>query len=168
MACGGVPLALGARASAWPPRRPILMCAVAEPQETEHVEDAKRVAEYWKSLGMTVRTVNPTTHPTVFAEGGGLSFAQASILTRLINPTEWALLPSALRETLGSSTLRIRPSGIRAKYSPETKASSFEKTPLNNSARRPHLWCHRSSRRRARFRAAGRVPNNDTDVVPQS
>ena len=72
MACGGVPLALGARASAWPPRRPILMCAVAEPQETEHVEDAKRVAEYWKSLGMTVRTVNPTTHPTVFAEGGAV------------------------------------------------------------------------------------------------
>ena len=40
------------------------------PQGTEHIEDAKRVAEYWKSLGMTVRTVNPTTHPTVFAEGG--------------------------------------------------------------------------------------------------
>ncbi|MET3904811.1 hypothetical protein ABIE35_003394 [Paenarthrobacter sp. 4246] len=40
------------------------------PQGTNHVEDAKRVAEYWKSLGMTVRTVNPTTHPTVFAEGG--------------------------------------------------------------------------------------------------
>ena len=40
------------------------------PQGTNHIEDAKRVAEYWKSLGMTVRTVNPTTHPTVFAEGG--------------------------------------------------------------------------------------------------
>jgi hypothetical protein len=40
------------------------------PQGTEHIEDAKRVAEYWKSLGMTVRTVNATTHPTVFAEGG--------------------------------------------------------------------------------------------------
>ncbi|WP_156507298.1 hypothetical protein [Arthrobacter sp. OY3WO11] len=40
------------------------------PQGTEHIEDAKRVAEYWESLGMTVRTVNPTTHPTVFAEGG--------------------------------------------------------------------------------------------------
>ncbi len=40
------------------------------PQGTDHIEDAKRVAEYWKSLGMTVRTVNPTTHPTVFAEGG--------------------------------------------------------------------------------------------------
>lgn len=39
-------------------------------QGTHHVEDAKRVAEYWKSLGMTVRTVNPSTHPTVFAEGG--------------------------------------------------------------------------------------------------
>jgi hypothetical protein len=40
------------------------------PQGTAHIEDAKRVAEYWESLGMTVRTVNPTTHPTVFAEGG--------------------------------------------------------------------------------------------------
>jgi hypothetical protein len=40
------------------------------PQGTEHIEDAKRIAEYWESLGMTVRTVNPTTHPTVFAEGG--------------------------------------------------------------------------------------------------
>jgi hypothetical protein len=40
------------------------------PQGTEHIEDAKRVAEYWESLGMSVRTVNPTTHPTVFAEGG--------------------------------------------------------------------------------------------------
>jgi hypothetical protein len=40
------------------------------PQGTDHIEDAKRVAEYWKSLGMTVRTVNPTTHPTVYGEGG--------------------------------------------------------------------------------------------------
>jgi hypothetical protein len=40
------------------------------PQGTDLIEDAKRVAEYWKSLGMTVRTVNPTTHPTVFAEDG--------------------------------------------------------------------------------------------------
>jgi hypothetical protein len=40
------------------------------PQGTNHIEDAKRVAEYWKSLGMTVRTVNPTTHPTVYGEGG--------------------------------------------------------------------------------------------------
>lgn len=40
------------------------------PQGTEHVKDAQRVAEYWESLGMTVRTVNPTTHPVVFAEGG--------------------------------------------------------------------------------------------------
>ena len=40
------------------------------PQGTDHIEDAKRVAEYWKSLGITIRTVNPTTHPTVFAEGG--------------------------------------------------------------------------------------------------
>jgi predicted small lipoprotein YifL len=40
------------------------------PQGTNHIDDAKRVAEYWKSLGMTVRTVNPTTHPTVFAESG--------------------------------------------------------------------------------------------------
>ncbi|GAA3600130.1 hypothetical protein GCM10022198_25660 [Klugiella xanthotipulae] len=40
------------------------------PQGTDHIGDAKRVAEYWESLGMTVRTVNPTTHPTLFAEGG--------------------------------------------------------------------------------------------------
>ena len=40
------------------------------PQGTDHVGDAKRVADYWESLGMNVRTVNPTTHPTVFAEGG--------------------------------------------------------------------------------------------------
>ncbi|MCQ1999369.1 hypothetical protein [Arthrobacter zhaoxinii] len=40
------------------------------PRGTDHVGDAKRVAEYWESLGMSVRTVNPTTHPTVFAEGG--------------------------------------------------------------------------------------------------
>lgn len=26
------------------------------PQGTDHIEDAKRVAEYWESLGMTVRT----------------------------------------------------------------------------------------------------------------
>ncbi|MBP3044496.1 hypothetical protein KKR91_12995 [Arthrobacter jiangjiafuii] len=40
------------------------------PRGTDHIGDAKRVADYWESLGMTVRTVNPTTHPTVFAEGG--------------------------------------------------------------------------------------------------
>ncbi|MCC3268092.1 hypothetical protein MUG94_13305 [Arthrobacter gengyunqii] len=40
------------------------------PRGTDHIGDAKRVAEYWESLGMSVRTVNPTTHPTVFAEGG--------------------------------------------------------------------------------------------------
>jgi hypothetical protein len=40
------------------------------PEGTDHIGDAKRVAEYWESLGMTVRTINPTTHPTVFAEGG--------------------------------------------------------------------------------------------------
>jgi hypothetical protein len=40
------------------------------PQGTDHIGDAKRVAEYWESLGMTVRTINPTTHPTVYGEGG--------------------------------------------------------------------------------------------------
>ncbi|WP_146361250.1 hypothetical protein [Arthrobacter yangruifuii] len=40
------------------------------PQGTDHVEDAQRVAEYWESLGMTVRTINPTKDPVVFAEGG--------------------------------------------------------------------------------------------------
>ncbi|WP_434992298.1 hypothetical protein [Arthrobacter sp. Ld5] len=46
------------------------------PQGTDHIEDAKRVAEYWESLGMTVRTVNPTTHPVVFAEGGPVARAE--------------------------------------------------------------------------------------------
>ncbi|MCQ1952693.1 hypothetical protein [Arthrobacter sp. zg-Y238] len=40
------------------------------PQGTDHVEDAQRVAEYWESLGMTVRTINPTRDPVVFGEGG--------------------------------------------------------------------------------------------------
>lgn len=40
------------------------------PQGADHRGDAKRVADYWESLGMRVRTVNPTTSPTVFAEGG--------------------------------------------------------------------------------------------------
>ncbi|WP_194265959.1 hypothetical protein [Arthrobacter yangruifuii] len=40
------------------------------PQGTDHIEDAKRVSEYWESLGMTVRTINPTKDPVVFAEGG--------------------------------------------------------------------------------------------------
>ena len=46
------------------------------PQGTDHIRDAKRVAEYWESLGMTVRTINPTTHPTVFAEGGPVARAE--------------------------------------------------------------------------------------------
>jgi hypothetical protein len=46
------------------------------PQGTDHIGDAKRVAEYWESLGMTVRIVNPTTHPTIFAEGGPVSRAE--------------------------------------------------------------------------------------------
>ncbi|MCC3268091.1 hypothetical protein LJ751_01780 [Arthrobacter sp. zg-Y809] len=45
------------------------------PRGTDHIGDAKRVAEYWESLGMSVRTVNPTTHPTVFAEGGPVARA---------------------------------------------------------------------------------------------
>ncbi|MCQ1999370.1 hypothetical protein [Arthrobacter zhaoxinii] len=40
------------------------------PQGTDHVEDAQRVADYWESLGMTVRTINPTKDPVVFGEGG--------------------------------------------------------------------------------------------------
>lgn len=40
------------------------------PRGTDHIGDAARIAEYWESLGMSVRTVNSTTHPTVFAEGG--------------------------------------------------------------------------------------------------
>ena len=39
-------------------------------QGTDHIGDAKRVAEYWESLGMTVSTINPTKDPVVFAEGG--------------------------------------------------------------------------------------------------
>ena len=46
------------------------------PQGTDHVGDAKRVADYWESLGMNVRTVNPTTHPTVFGEGGPVARAE--------------------------------------------------------------------------------------------
>ncbi len=46
------------------------------PQGSDHIGDAKRVAEYWESLGMTVRTLNPTTHPTLLAEGGPVLRAQ--------------------------------------------------------------------------------------------
>ncbi|WP_434993124.1 hypothetical protein [Arthrobacter sp. Ld5] len=46
------------------------------PQGTDHIEDAKRVAEYWESLGMTVRTVNGSTSPTLFAEGGPVARAE--------------------------------------------------------------------------------------------
>ena len=45
------------------------------PQGTDHIGDAERVAEYWESLGMSVRTINSTTHPTVFAEGGPVAGA---------------------------------------------------------------------------------------------
>jgi hypothetical protein len=40
------------------------------PEGSDHIADAKRVSDYWESLGMRVRTINPTTSPTVFAEGG--------------------------------------------------------------------------------------------------
>lgn len=40
------------------------------PQGSDHIGDAKRVAHYWESLGMVVRTVNADTSPTIFAEGG--------------------------------------------------------------------------------------------------
>lgn len=87
------------------------------PQGTSHIEDAKRVAEYWESLGMTVRTVNPTTHPTVFAEDGPVLRAEFDTDAADKSYSVGATAP-APRETLGSSTLRIRPSVIRAKNSP--------------------------------------------------
>ena len=40
------------------------------PRGTDLIGDAHLVADYWKSLGMTVRIVNESTSPTVFAEGG--------------------------------------------------------------------------------------------------
>ncbi|CEA08788.1 hypothetical protein BN1051_02146 [Arthrobacter saudimassiliensis] len=46
------------------------------PRGTDHIGDAKRVAEYWESLGMSVRIINPTTHPTVFGEGGPVARAE--------------------------------------------------------------------------------------------
>ena len=46
------------------------------PQGTDHIEDAKRVAEYWESLGMSVRTINPTKDPVVFGEGGPVARAE--------------------------------------------------------------------------------------------
>ncbi len=46
------------------------------PQGTDHVGDAKRVAEYWESLGMSVRTVNPAKDPVVFGEGGPVARAE--------------------------------------------------------------------------------------------
>ncbi|MDQ1215478.1 hypothetical protein QE411_000339 [Microbacterium arborescens] len=52
-----------------------------EPERDRHA-DATRIADYWTSLGMTVRTViNPEGDPSVFATGGtvaGLRFATAA------------------------------------------------------------------------------------------
>lgn len=47
--------------------------------ETNFEEDARIVADYWKSLGMAVRVVDAPVH-TVYASGGpveGLSFSTA-------------------------------------------------------------------------------------------
>lgn len=43
---------------------------LASPRGTDPTGDAQLVADYWKTLGMSVRIVNPSTSPTVFAEGG--------------------------------------------------------------------------------------------------
>jgi ABC-type transport system substrate-binding protein len=46
---------------------------------TDHLADAQKVAEYWKTLGMTVR-VETSPDPVVFATGGpvkGVSFSTA-------------------------------------------------------------------------------------------
>jgi hypothetical protein len=40
------------------------------PRGTDYFADATKVAEYWKSLGMTVRIADSTPHPTVYASGG--------------------------------------------------------------------------------------------------
>lgn len=40
------------------------------PRGADRTGDARLVADYWESLGMTVRIVNQSTSPTVFAEGG--------------------------------------------------------------------------------------------------
>ncbi|MGJ4843083.1 hypothetical protein [Leifsonia sp. Le1] len=40
------------------------------PAGTDPIDDARRVSDYWESLGMFVYTVNADTTPTVFAEGG--------------------------------------------------------------------------------------------------
>lgn len=43
---------------------------LAAPKGSDHVAMARLVADYWESLGMTVRIVNPSKNPVVFAEGG--------------------------------------------------------------------------------------------------
>lgn len=43
---------------------------LAAPKGSDHVAMAHLVADYWESLGMTVRIVNPSKNPVVFAEGG--------------------------------------------------------------------------------------------------
>ncbi|QWL31839.1 hypothetical protein [Rathayibacter toxicus] len=40
------------------------------PRGTDFEGDARRVAEYWRSLGMSVRVTNTTPYPTVYGEGG--------------------------------------------------------------------------------------------------
>lgn len=40
------------------------------PEGTDFLEDARRVAAYWESLGMSVRVVDSTRRPAVFGEGG--------------------------------------------------------------------------------------------------
>lgn len=49
------------------------------PQGTEFDEDARKVAAYWQSLGMSVRVTDSTSRPTVYAEGG--SVLRASFMT---------------------------------------------------------------------------------------
>lgn len=47
----------------------------------DHTADAKTIADYWRSLGMTVRTVVTNGEPDVYATGGpvqGLRFATAT------------------------------------------------------------------------------------------
>ncbi len=43
---------------------------LSAPRGTDHAGDARMVADYWESLGMTVRIAGPSESPTVFAEGG--------------------------------------------------------------------------------------------------
>ncbi|WP_187977735.1 hypothetical protein [Mycetocola sp. JXN-3] len=40
------------------------------PAGVDPIGDARKVQAYWESLGMSVRMVNESTSPTLFAEGG--------------------------------------------------------------------------------------------------